>query len=592
MQKIKEQLAKLLQQAGFEVDASDFVLPPDIKMGDLALPCFGLAKKFKKSPAEIGMDILQGISHPLASLTLWRSGPRQVRNDNGVVDRAEIVGPYVNFTFKRKWLLEQILCSPPFAPSLAGLRVGKMVQGDQQKVMVEYSQPNTHKEFHVGHLRNACLGAALVNILRTTGSKVITANYIGDTGVHVAKCLWYLERNNPELVVEKGQNKAEYLGKIYSEAVRLIAEKPELMVEIADVQSKLESGDRKLLKLWKKTKKWSMNDFERIYKVLGNKFDKWFWESEEEKNGRKLLGQIIKEGKIKEIKKSEGALIADLQEYGLDVLVLIKSDGNVLYGAKDLSLGIKKFEKYKVDKSIYVVDVRQTLYLKQIFKMLDLLGYSEKEKAHVSYDFVTLPEGAMASRKGNVVSFDKLFNEVLDKAKDETKTRHADWPQKLVEQIAQTIALSAIKFWILKYENNSVIVFDVNKATAFDGDTGPYVLYTIARINSLFEKSAAAKLKPKSCKLELLAENIERELVLKIGMFNDAIKKAKTELDPSGLCKYLLELGQLFNNFYQKCRVIGENPELAGARLFLSNNVKDVLTKGLRLLNIKDVQMM
>ena len=477
--------------------------------------------------------------------------------------------------------------------NVVALRGSKLApQGDKKKIMVEYSQPNTHKEFHVGHLRNACLGAALVNVLRAQGNKVIAANYIGDTGVHVAKCLWYLEKNNPKLVVEKCQNKAEYLGKVYSESVKLLSEKPELMVEVTDVQTRLENGDRKLLKLWKKTKQWSMNDFRRIYKVLGNKFDEWFWESEEEKKGRKLLEQIVKQGKVKEIKKSQGALIADLQEYGLDVLVLIKSDGNVLYGAKDLPLGIKKFEKYKIDKSIYVVDTRQSLYLKQIFKLLDLLGYSEKEKVHVSHDFVTLPEGAMASRKGNVVPFDLLFNAVLEKAKVETKTRHADWLQKLVEQTATTIALAAIKFWILKYENKSVIVFDIEKATAFDGDTGPYVLYTIARINSLFEKSAKTKLKPKSCKLDLLTENIERELALKIGMFNDAIKKAETELDPSGLCKYLLELAQLFNNFYQKCRVVGEKPELAGARLFLAQKVQSTLTQGLGLLNIEKVEKM
>ncbi|MFH0814757.1 MAG: arginine--tRNA ligase [Candidatus Falkowbacteria bacterium] len=578
MQKIKEQLAKLLQQAGFDVSASDFVAPPDIKMGDLALPCFNLAKKMKKSPMDVGAEILRGISPSL------KRGRNDKRGD--FIEELKIVGPYVNFTFKRKWLLEQILCSRQCRDEIY------LVSTGGKRVMVEYSQPNTHKEFHVGHLRNACLGAAVVNILREAGKKVIVANYIGDTGVHVAKCIWYLEKNNPKLIIEKGKNKAEYLGKVYSEAVNLLAEKPELMVEIAEVQKRLEAGERKATALWKKTKKWSMDDFHKIYGILGNKFDEWFWESAEEKEGRKLLARIVKEGKIKEVKMSEGALIADLQEYGLDVLVLIKSDGNVLYGAKDLPLGIKKFEKYKIDKSIYVVDVRQSLYLKQIFKLLDLLGYDKKEKAHVSYDFVTLPEGAMASRKGNVVSFDSLFNAVLEKAKAETNARHVDWSTRQVEDVSTKLALAAIKFWILKYENNSVIVFDIDKATAFDGDTGPYVLYTIARINSLFEKASAAKLKQKNCKLDLLVENIERELALKIGMFNDAVKKAEIELDPSGLCKYLLDLSQLFNNFYQKCRVIGENPELAAARLFLSNNVKDVLTKGLRLLNIKEVQMM
>jgi arginyl-tRNA synthetase len=567
MQKIKEQLAELLNKAGFEVEAKDFVLPPDAKMGDLALPCFNLAKQRKVAPAEVVQLIL-----------------KQVQDDR--IEKVAAAGPYVNFVFDRQFLFEQILCSGCCRDEIY------LVSTQRAKTMVEYSQPNTHKEFHVGHLRNACLGAAIVNLLRATGNKVIAANYIGDTGTHVAKCLWYLEKNNPSLTIDPAKNKAAYLGEIYAAAAKLLDENKELAAEVSDVQKRLESGDKALLKLWKKTKKWSMEDFERIYSLLNNKFVQWFWESEEEREGKKLLEKIVAEGKIQNIKRSDGALIADLREFGLDVLVLIKSDGSALYGAKDLPLGIKKFKKFKVDKSIYIVDKRQTLYLKQIFKLLDLLGFSDREKIHVGYDFVTLPEGAMASRKGNVVTFDKLFDEVFAKALSETKTRHENWSAQQVANVAKKIALAAIKFWMLKYENSSVIVFDIDKAIAFDGDTGPYLLYTIARVNSLLSKARENKIKPAAVSLDALAEDIERELVLKIGVFADAVKKAADSFEPIALSKYLLELAQLFNNFYHKCPVVSAERDLAKTRLFLANRVKDVLTKGLELLNIEIVEEM
>ena len=243
MQKIKEQLAELLKKAGFDVSASDFVLPPDIKMGDLALPCFNLAKKMKKAPGEVGAEILLWISHP------------------GIVERAEIVGPYVNFTFKRKWLLEQILCSRQCRDEIY------LVSTGGKKIMVEYSQPNTHKEFHVGHLRNACLGAALVNILRAQGNKVITANYIGDTGVHVAKCLWALKKLHPYYTpprVEEGK----WLGKVYVEGAAAAENDLSAKPEMAAVLRGLEARDSEWFPLFLETREWSLQGFRKIYDDL------------------------------------------------------------------------------------------------------------------------------------------------------------------------------------------------------------------------------------------------------------------------------------------------------------------------------------
>ena len=465
MKKIKEKLAKLLtQKIGVEIKPESFTYPPNPAMGDLALPCFELGKPWGKSPGESAQTVVSQAGKV------------------AFIRKVEALGPYVNFTFKPAFLAKRV----GVGDCHANARNDNSLRS-RDKIMIEYSQPNTHKEFHIGHLRCACLGASLVNVHRYLGNNVIAANYIGDTGVHVAKCLWNLQKFHANDALP--ENKGEFLGKIYAEAAGKIEADEKLMAEVSAVQKKLEKGDKELTALWQKTKDWSLESFYDIYKLLNNNFDVWFWESEEEKKGKKMIKKMLKENLLKEVRVSEGAVIADLSAYGLDVLVLIKSDGNVLYGAKDLPLGIKKFKKFRVKKSIYVVDKRQELYLKQIFKLLDLLGFADKEKIHVSYDFVTLPEGAMASRKGNVVTFENFYAEVLTKSVMETTKRHVDWSTEKVNDVAEKITLAAIKFFMLKYDNNSVIVFDADKALAFDGDTGPYLLYALARINSILVKA-------------------------------------------------------------------------------------------------------
>jgi arginyl-tRNA synthetase len=552
-QKISEYLSGLLEK---QITAGDLSTPPTMAMGDFAFPCFTLAKEQKKSPVEVAKDLVAKIQLDF-------------------VEKIEAAGPYVNFFIKDSLIAEKILNE----------NVARGADPTGERVMFEYSQPNTHKEFHVGHLRNACLGASLVNMSRYLGHDVVAANYIGDTGVHVAKCLWNLTKfhssdNIPE-------NKGEFLGNIYSEAVAKLSENKDLEKEVSAIQAELEKGspDSELVKLWQETKEWSLDSFRRIYDLLGIKFDVWFWESEEEIAGRALIEKILAENKIPEIKKSEGALIADLREYGLEVLVLIKSDGNVLYGTKDLPLGKKKFDNYELDRSVYIVDNRQSLYIKQIFKLLDLLGYENKQKYHVAHDFVTLPEGAMASRKGNVITLENFYEEVFLMAREETKKRHTDWTEDKLNRSAKFITLAAVKFWMLKYDNNSVIVFEKEKALAFDGDTGPYLLYTIARLNSILNQPEG-KLDSGSVNYDLLIEESEKRLMRHMAAFAETVALATTEYSPSRLATYLLQLAQNSNTFYHNCPVLKADEELKNSRLALIEKAKAILIQGLELLNI------
>src|SRR3989339_195429 len=543
--------------------------PPKIELGQFALPVFQLAKEKKQNPAQFASELSKKLTQIKGNL--W--------------ERVEATGPYLNFQLKLGKWNESVLKAGKVSTASTASTASKVRIAS--KVMVEYSQPNTHKEFHVGHLRNACLGSSLVNILRYQGNEVIAANYIGDAGVHVAKCLWFLQKKFPSgnYLVEN-KSKGEFLGQMYAEAVQKLEENPELSQEVSEIQRKLENQDSDMVKLWQQTKEWSMDGFQVVYDLLGVKFDQWFFESEEEIEGKKLINEIVKNKTIPEIKESEGAIIAELKKFGLDVLVLIKSDGNVLYGTKDLPLGKKKFDEFGIDKSIYLVDNRQSLYMKQIFKLLDLLGYEDKEKIHVAYDFVTLPDGAMASRKGNVITFMSLFGEMKKRLINETAQRHSDWSVKKIDSTAEKIALAALKFWMLKYENNTVIVFDMEKAMSIEVSTGPYLLYTVARINSILKKEKNKE----NIDFTVLKEVEEQSLIKHLSLFEESIVVSAEKYQGSYLCTYLIELAQKFNGFYHKHQVLKAENDVKQARLMLLKKVSQVLLKGLELLNIEAIK--
>ncbi len=565
---IKKDLVKILQNYGYVIDPAVFSYPPNGEMGDLALPCFELARKMKKNPIELATEISSKVVDKKLS-------------------KIEAVGPYVNFYFLAGYFNKKILCRRTNYKKVPG------------QIMIEYSQPNTHKEFHIGHLRNAVLGASLVNLKRFCGREVFSANYIGDSGSHVAKWLWFFYKKYQGVLPV---DKSDVFGKIYAEAVEDLSKNEKLAEEVSVIhrlidqainkknnREKLSEEENKIFNDWKQTKDASLHYFQKVYELLNISFDLWFFESEEEFAGKKMLENLLENKKIAEIKNSDGAVIADLREHGLDVLVLIKSDGNLLYGAKDLPLGIKKFNQYKVEESYYIVDKRQSLYLKQVFKLLDLLGYEHKKKVHIDYDFVTLPDGAMSSRKGNVVIFNDFYQEVLNESLKQTEQRHSDWEKEKIEQTASKIALAGIKFFLLKYDNSSVIVFDVKKALSFDGDSGVYLLYVISRINSILKKKKPAKY---LLDWKILQDKNERLLLQKIGQFSEVIEKADKTDSLVGVSVYLLELGQLFNSFYHNCPVLSAENKLQKMRLMLCLKTKEVLQQGLGILNIETLQEM
>ena len=572
LEKIKEHIAEKINKALGEenIQASTLVYPPNAEMGDLSLPCFQLIGKTRKSPAE-SADFLIG----------------KISADDMIIN-LKAIGPYLNFTINKEYLIGEVIKEIFKAKE----EYGENKSGKGEKVMIEYSNANTHKEYHVGHLRNICYGEAVKRILSVNGYKVIPVSYINDFGIHVAKTLW----NYENFVKEKNlggkiepmpeEEKGYLLGEIYVDACRREEKDKTAKTMIGFMMKKIESRKGREYELWQKTRDWSIKYFAKIYKELGVEFKNIFYESQYIDKGLKMVKELLAKGILK---KSEGAVIADLEKLG--VLLFLRSDGTALYPVADIPLAIAKFEKYKIKKSIYVVDIRQSLYFKQIFSVLAKMGYKQK-LIHLGYEFVKLPSGMMSSRTGNVITYRSLKEEMLDKAVKETRKRHKDWPQKKVEETAEKITLGAMKFEMIKVSAGSVITFDTAKALQFEGYTAAYLQYTYARIQSIFKKAKKQESKKTKLNFQNLREKKEESLILKLAKYPETVKKAGESYDPAEIAKYLFELAQDFNDYYHSVPVLKADDDIREARLAMLYAISQVLRNGLKVLGVEALEEM
>ncbi|MEI6596909.1 MAG: arginine--tRNA ligase, partial [bacterium] len=456
--------------------------------------------------------------------------------------------------------------------------------GKNKKVMVEFSNANTHKEYHVGHLRNICYGDAVTKIIIANGYKAMTVSYINDFGIHAAKTLWAFSKfyKKEKLFLNKGY----FLGKVYVRACQELENNETAKAEVVEIMKKIENRSGTDYKAWQKTRKWSIDGFNKIYKELDVKFEHIFYESETIDKGLDVVAKLYNKHFFV---KSQGAIIADLNKYDLGVLVILRSDGTALYPVADLSLAEEKFKKYKIDKSIYVVDIRQSLYFKQLFKIMELLGH-KKEMLHLGYEFVKLPEGMMSSRTGNVITYEDLRARSFKKAISETKKRHKKWGEKKIIEVVNKLVNGALKFEMLKVGADKVITFDIDQALRFDGYTAAYLQYTSARIQSILRKVKGKNIKKINYKN--LAEPKEIELINKLAKYPETVIIAGKNYDPSELAKYLFELAQYFNDYYHAITVLKAKDEIKQARLVLITAVEQTLKNGLGLLGIETMEEM
>lgn len=565
LQKAKQQILQDLKRAigsGFVPHLSDLSEPPDLKMGDVAFACFSLAKNMKKNPAELAQEIAAKIG------------------GHGYVSSVHATGPYVNFAFGTEALAKDVL------KEIASLQemYGTSDIGNGKRVMIEYANLNTHKDVHIGHLRNLFVGQMAVNIFRANGYHVIPTAYINDLGAHVAKSVWAIMTLHKDEEVSK-EKRIPFLRDVYIEATRHLEDHPNAKEQVSEAFRHLEDQKGEEVAVWKKTRTWSLTYLKQVYKELHIGIEEWYFESDLIKKTKKEIDSLIKKGIVTQ---SEGAWIVDLRDQNLGVNLLVKSDGTLLYNAKDLGLALKKEEDYHALRSIYVVDARQSHAMQQLFATLKLMGF-EKELTHLSYDFVTLKDGAMSSRKGNDIRYEEFKEQMIAYTKQETRKRHEDWKQKDVDETARALAFSAMRFSMLKQDIEKPIVFDLEESLMSEGFTGPYILYTIARIESLLKKAPKRTASPVSEQLKI---PLEHKLILLIAAYPDVVFDCVQTLELSKLAQYLFDLSQTFAAFYSEVPVLKADPEIMSARLALAESVARVLKNGLGLMGIEPVEQM
>lgn len=557
LDKVKNELAQALN-----IGPESLVYPPNPEMGDLSWPMFEVAK-------------LAGLSPVI--LAIQKAKEFSVLSD---IKEVKAVGPYLNFYLEPLAFIGGILTDI----KEQGEKFGANNFGDNKRVMIEYSNGNTHKELHVGHLRNISYGDAVYKLLAANGYEAIPVSYINDFGIHTAKTIWNWQ-NNPAYA-QSESSKGYLLGKCYSEAAQKIDDNAEAKAEVSKIMKEIESRQGAGYKLWQETRQWSIDYFQEIYNDLDIKFQDTFYESDFIDRGLEIKDRLLDQGILK---KSEGAIIADLQGYNLGVLPVIRSDGTALYLVADLALASYKFEKYNLFESIYIVDVRQSLYFSQLFKILELMGYQAK-MTHLSYDFLTLKSGMMASRTGNVITYEQLMTEALSRTKEEIVKRHPDWTDSKAEQTAHALAISAIKFEMIKVSSDKVITFDLVDALKFEGFTAAYLQYSGARINSLLKK--VPDYLSQSSDFKQLSGAKEFNLAMKLAQYSEVVKKAGLDRDPSIIARYLFELAQTFNDYYHDTNIIKAEEVVRNARLSLVAGTKQVLKNGFALLGLTYLEEM
>ena len=532
-------------------------IPKSVEMGDYAFPCFFLEEQLRDPPHQIALDLREKIGSPKAT----------------DFDDIQVTGPYINFFLDRKDQARKIV----WEAITKKKNYGKSKIGNRKKILVEFSSPNIAKPFGIGHLRSTIIGNSLANIYEFLGYKVIRMNYLGDWGTQFGYILFGFGKFGSEKLLLK--NPINHLYNIY---VKVNKKKYE--EKAREWFKKLEDRDKKALLLWKLFRNLSIKEFQNLYKTLGVDFDVYSGESETVRHIKDALEQLEKKQLTK---KSKGALIMDLKKYGLNVCVLVKSDGATIYTLRDVVAAIQRYNKYKFEKMIYEVGQEQTLYFKQLFKILELMGYDWAKKCvHVDHGLYLDKNGKkFSTRKGKIVFMQEVLDKTTKLAEKELKKRIPKISKEELEKRAQKIAIAAIFYGDLKNNRKNNMVFDIERFISFEGDTGPYLQYSYARATSILKKA------PQQGDFKIHELDLkEQELVQKLLKFQDTVIKAGETMNPSLIANYCYQLAKLFNEFYHACPVIGSEQE--AFRLALVEAFRQVLRNALSLLGIDVLEEM
>ena len=483
-------------------------------------------------------------------------------------------------------------------------------------VMVEYSSPNTNKPLHLGHVRNNLLGWSLAKIMEANGNKVVKTNIVNDRGIHICKSMlaWQKWGNGatPESTGKKGdhligdyyvafdqhyraeckalaeQFRAEGLSE--DEAEKRAKDEAPLIKEAHEMLVKWEQGDKEVRALWKMMNDWVYEGFDETYKMMGVGFDKIYYESDTYLEGKAKVEEGLKKGLF--FRKPDGSVWADLSDEGLDQKLLLRADGTSVYMTQDIGTADMRFKDYSIDQMIYVVGNEQNYHFQVLSILLDRLGFKwGKELVHFSYGMVELPNGKMKSREGTVVDADELMSEMIASAKrtSEELGKFADMTDSERNEIARIVGLGALKYFILKVDARKNMLFNPEESIDFNGNTGPFIQYTYARIRSIMRKAEAEGLVlPETLADDMPFNDKEVELVQKLNNFDVVVEQAGKDYSPNGIANYCYELTKDFNQFYHDYSILNaENNATKTGRLMLAKNVAKVIKNGMDLLGIE-----
>lgn len=573
-----------------EKPAVDTERPPEDFEGEITVNCFRLAPQLRRAPQEIA-----------GKVEVYCQG-------HADIEMVQTVKAFVNLTLDAAAL---------FRDTVADIeniwRDAELPAEDQEKVIIEFSAPNTNKPQHLGHVRNNALGQSLVSILKKTGHEVFPVNLINDRGIHICKSMLAYQRwGNGETPASAGKKGDHFVGDYYVKFQEVFKEQIAVLrntdpanadrtdeelfldTEIGQAAQEMliawENDDPEVRALWETMNEWVIAGFQQTYERMGVYFDRVYRESETYGQGREIIRQHLEKGVFRE--RDDGAVVIDLDEEKLGTKVVLRKDGTSVYVTQDIGTTIIKQEDYRPDCQMWIVGDEQIFHFKVLFAILRRLGFPwAEELRHIPYGMVNLPTGKMKSREGTVVDADVLFDELAALAEQATRERYENVPDDLQER-AETIGMAAVKFMLLNVNAQSAMTFDPEESVRFEGDTGPYVLYACARIASIMKKADPADFQ-QTPDWTVLGAPEEKDLALRCAEYGEVIRKAAVNLNPSLLTNYLLELAKAFSRFYRECSVLkADTNELRHARLALTERVHATLEDGLRTLTIRPLESM
>ena len=537
-------------------------IPKDKSMGDYAFPCFRLAKELKRAPQIIATEIKEKMNF-----------------NTDIVENIEVVNGYLNFYVGKIDFVKSILEDFDVQKE----NYGSSNEGEGKTIVIDYSSPNIAKPFHIGHLKTTVIGGALYNIYKFLGYNVIGVNHLGDYGTQFGKLIegYRLWGNEYDL----NSNPIDKLAEIYMRINNLCKEDENVLEKCRENFKLLEKGDKYCVELWQKFKDLSIKEFQKIYDLLGSKFDSWNGEAFYADKTDEVIRILEKTGKLIE---SEGAKIIDLSEKGINTpCIICKSNGSTIYATRDLAAILYRAREYNFDKCIYVTSYEQNLHFKQIFEVAKLMGLDEKYTnglEHVPYGFVRLPSGKMSTRLGNFVKVEDLLNDTINQAKNIIEEKNQSLENK--EEVAKKVGIGAVIFNDLATNRIKDEVFDIEAMLNFQGETGPYIQYTYVRTRSVLNQVGNI---PKLNEIDIneLQGKEEIEVIKTISKFGETLKMAIEKNEPSFIARYLIELAQKYSTFYNQNRIIVEEEKTKKARTYLTYMVGCVLKTGANLLGIE-----